>query len=854
MNMLKKFRLRTQMMVCFVLVISVLVLTGFFSIGSMKLLNALALSQLKISQIKIAVLEVRRHEKNFLLGRGEASTCAVHQHIKEIHAISEAEINKKHSCPETKLLLKKIVEQTRHYKKSFDKIVPNYLENPAEFRGRHAQENTFVSNMVSSARTILMTCERLMTVQTRKMAAIQEKAMLIMVFSLVLYLLMAVAVNFMVSRGMLFPLRRCADFARTISVGNLKSSLKIDSVGSARVLADSLNAMQEQLKRRIGFAEGILNGMVAPFAVVDIHENISYLNHAMLELFEIEGSKALYIGQPWSSFVYDDLNKETLMGKVLKENRAQRNLLMSIQTRKRNIRHIRIDINTLYDLDGNAMGSFCIMADLTPMKEEQEKLRRAHLCLQSKKRELELILDNIDTQVWYTSGDVYQFANNARLKFLGKTFEEVKGKNIYGFRFKEEIDKLKRYNARVINTRGTVNFEDWFLNGSGVRRLLSITKVPMLDVKNNVDFIITTARDITEQKQLEEQLTYKCYHDQLTDLYNRHYLIEEIERLRKSRLFPLGIIFCDVDDMKLINDTLGHQFGDKLLKNVARLMKKCFRGSDMLARYGGDEFVVLQPESSEADLVNAVSRFRMIIEKYNDDNMELPIKISMGYVVSKNKNEPVKNLLASADNLMYQEKIGKKQGAKGLFKLEGLLKALEARDYMTEEHGGRMGERITRMCRGLELSKATEHNFFLLAIFHDIGKIGIPDKILFKPGPLNKIEWQTMKEHSKIGHRIAESTPELSHIAEWILHHHEKYDGTGYPSGLKGNDIPLACRILAIVDAYDAMVSDRVYRKAMSHEDALMELRNESGTQFDPWLVDKFIQIVEMEFAPTDGR
>ena len=379
--------------------------------------------------------------------------------------------------------------------------------------------------------------------------------------------------------------------------------------------------------------------------------------------------------------------------------------------------------------------------------------------------------------------------------------------------------------------------------------MLSITKVPKLDTNNNVEFIITTAKDITEHKVLEEQLKYKCFHDQLTDLYNRHYLIEEMKRLQKGRFFPLGIIFCDVDNMKLVNDTLGHEFGDKLLKTLANIMKECFRKNDMIARYGGDEFVILQPNTSEKDVFNSVTRFRLTIKKYNEENTELPIHVSIGYIVSNNNDQPVKTLLASADNLMYQEKIGKKQKAKGIFQLEGLLKAMEARDYMTEAHGERMGARISGICKNFELSKATEHNVFLLACFHDIGKIGIPDKILFKPGPLNDMEWEKMKDHSRIGYRIAKSTPELSHISDWILHHHEKYDGTGYPAGLKENDIPLACRIVAIVDAYDAMVSDRIYRKGMSHKTALEELKDESGKQFDPWLVDKFIPILEEETA-----
>ncbi len=801
--------------------------------------------------IKIGILEIRRHEKNFLLGRGEQSIKKVQEQLREVQSIVQSEIVRKHTSLKTKTLLKMMMDKSVSYKNNFNRIISDSPKDDTRFHGAAKKRNALLSNLVTTARDLLATSNALVEIQTTTMAEIEDQTQSLMILSFLLYLSVAITVKMLVNRAILLPLRECADFAKSIAAGNLKESLMVmNAAGSAGSLAKSLNSMQTQLKHRIGFAEGILKGISAPFAVIDDHEKITYLNDAMLELLEIEGKKDLHIGQSWSYFFYNIKDKKSLMGEALKAFNPQKNFFMSIQTRKQNTRHTHIEINNLYDLDQNPIGAFCIITDLTPMKNEQKKLLNSNLALEAKTNELELLLENIDAQVWYVHNDVYMFANDARLKFMGKTFDEIKGKNINAFRIKNEIKTLEHYNDKVFKTKKIARFEEWFSDADKNRRLLSITKVPKLDTNNNVEFIITTAKDITEHKLLEEELKYKCFHDQLTDLYNRHYLIEEMNRLQKGRFFPLGIIFCDVDNMKLVNDTLGHEFGDKLLKTIAKIMKECFRKNDMVARYGGDEFVILQPKTSEEDVFNAVTRFRLSIKKYNEDNTELPIHISIGYIVSNNNNEPVKTILASADNLMYQEKTGKKQEAKGVFQLEGLLKAMEARDYITEAHGERMGSRISGICKNFKLSKATEHNFFLLACFHDIGKIGIPDKILFKPGPLNEMEWEKMKEHSKIGYRIAKSTPELSHISDWILHHHEKYDGTGYPSGFKGNNIPLACRIVAIVDAYDAMVSDRIYRKGMSHQDALEELKNESGKQFDPWLVDKFIPILKEESAP----
>lgn len=172
---------------------------------------------------------------------------------------------------------------------------------------------------------------------------------------------------------------------------------------------------------------------------------------------------------------------------------------------------------------------------------------------------------------------------------------------------------------------------------------------------------------------------------------------------------------------------------------------------------------------------------------------------------------------------------------------------MEARGFETEGHCDRLQELIISLARSLELSQEFINDLSLLARFHDLGKVGIPDQILFKPGALTDEEWQQMRQHCEIGHRIASSVPDLKPITDFILKHHEWWDGRGYPMGLSGEDIPLPCRILAIADAYDAITSDRPYSNAMSQHEAVQELRRCAGTQFDPGLVEKFIQILDTE-------
>jgi HD-GYP domain-containing protein (c-di-GMP phosphodiesterase class II) len=174
-----------------------------------------------------------------------------------------------------------------------------------------------------------------------------------------------------------------------------------------------------------------------------------------------------------------------------------------------------------------------------------------------------------------------------------------------------------------------------------------------------------------------------------------------------------------------------------------------------------------------------------------------------------------------------------------------MMRALKARDFITEGHADRLQVLVVRMARVLELPERTVNDLRLLAQFHDIGKVGVPDSILFKKGSLSKAEYSIMQRHCEIGHRIALSAPELVLIADWILKHHEWWNGEGYPLGLKGDEIPLECRILALADAYDAMTSDRPYRKAMSHEEAVSEIKRHAGTQFDPNLVPRFLEILD---------
>ena len=350
-----------------------------------------------------------------------------------------------------------------------------------------------------------------------------------------------------------------------------------------------------------------------------------------------------------------------------------------------------------------------------------------------------------------------------------------------------------------------------------------------------------------ERRKLEKRLTYLSIHDPLTGLYNRTQFSLELERLQQPQFAPVGIIVGDLDGLKLINDTWGHQSGDSLLKAVATILKECCPADATINRIGGDEFVLLLPHTTLAILEKLCHTITRAIDTYNQTSPlaeGIVLSISLGFALAEAYPPKLQEVFKIADNNMYREKLNQSQSNRSAI-VQTAMKLLEARDFITEGHGDRIQLLVARLGIALKLPENRVTDLKLLAQFHDIGKVGIPDNILFKPGPLTPEEFNEMKRHSEIGYRIAQSSPDLNLIADYILKHHEWWDGSGYPMGLVGKSIPLECRILSIADAYDAMTSDRPYRKALVHKHAIEELRRFAGIQFDPELVDNFITLVE---------
>ena len=329
----------------------------------------------------------------------------------------------------------------------------------------------------------------------------------------------------------------------------------------------------------------------------------------------------------------------------------------------------------------------------------------------------------------------------------------------------------------------------------------------------------------------------------MTGLYNRSFFEEELKRLNAKRQLPLSIIIGDIDGLKLVNDTFGHRKGDQLIVKVAGIVKNACRAEDIVCRWGGDEFAILLPKTDTETTEQICDRIRKTCEKAKGD--PIPVSVSLGGATKRDADQSIDDVLREAEDMMYWKKLGSNHTRFSVATY--LQRSLAEKTRETVEHGQRVQGLVLKMANALKLSKTEREELSILAVLHDIGEIAIPERILLKPCCLTSEEWQIVKEHPGIGNRIARSVPNLTVIAEAILTHHERWDGTGYPSGLQGTRIPLPSRVLSVVDAYDAMISGRPYKEAISHREALEEIERGAGTQFEPALVDLFVRIVSYD-------
>lgn len=349
--------------------------------------------------------------------------------------------------------------------------------------------------------------------------------------------------------------------------------------------------------------------------------------------------------------------------------------------------------------------------------------------------------------------------------------------------------------------------------------------------------------------------------DELTQLQNRRFFYEQMEQemeLTDRYRRELTILMLDVDDLKLINDEFGHQIGDVVLRNFGRVLNAEAGERNITARIGGDEFAVILPNSSRKGAEKLSWKIWEALSKApicETENASIFLGVSIGSGGYPWGGNTLEEIIHWADTKLYANKLERKgfkhqrnsnEDDKRLVGavVDVLSTALDIRDKMTHRHARRVARMSAFVAREMSLNEEQVLQIEYAAALHDIGKIGVADEILRKAEPLEPQEWQDMKRHSDLGYQILNGIDFLGDAAKIVYAHHERFDGKGYPRGLKGEEMPLGARVFAVVDAYDAMTSRRPYRDAMTQDDALEEIMRNSGSQFDPDVVSAFLRMV----------
>lgn len=457
---------------------------------------------------------------------------------------------------------------------------------------------------------------------------------------------------------------------------------------------------------------------------------------------------------------------------------------------------------------------------------------------------LKALMDSIPDYIFYKDDKgIYLGCNKAFEIFSGKREREIVGRSDFELFDEAKAGMYVHEDEELKKSGGPVSSQDTVLLSNGKKVYLDTVKNLYRDTDGSVIGIIGVSRDISAHKERADRIRYLSYHDVLTGVYNRAFFLEAQVRLDRKEFYPLSLISGDVNGMKLINDAFGHARGDEFLKQIAGVLARCSRPKDVVARVGGDEFLILLPKTDLKAAGEIAEKIRTTLNEEYLDKGEIHPDIALGYATKEDDTQTFDQIVILAEDLMYRRKLLEQRSVHSSI-LASIRTTMFEKSNETEEHAERMAQLSRWLGKEVGFPESKMDELELLAMLHDIGKVSVDQNILMKAGPLNSEEWRQIKKHPEAGYRIANSSPELRHIADGILCHHERWDGSGYPQGLAGENIPLMARIIAITDAYDAMTQNRVYRKAMPRETALAEIAHSAGTQFDPELVRAFLRIM----------
>ncbi len=617
----------------------------------------------------------------------------------------------------------------------------------------------------------------------------------------------------------------------------LKTYAYFTAVSLRRIKSDqALRARENELKT-------VTDNMTDIVSMADAEGRFTYLSKSNYRLLGYEPSEL--IGKHILELIHE--NDVSFVGKVFSEGIAEGRTKSRIEYRvyKKDGSYIWVETlgSMLFDAEGQISGAVFTTRDVTERKAAEKALTESEL-------KYRRIAENISDVVWIADMNFeVTYISPSVEKILGETAEEHLKKTVeQKFTpsslekivsvFQEEIEKESDPSASKDRSR-IIEVEHYRADGSIIWASMHIKAVR--DSTGNPIGFQGVTRDITERKVAEDHIRYISYHDNLTGLYNRHYYELCEQELQDMPL--VSVIMTDINGLKLVNDTYGHASGDKLLIEYARLLRRSFKKSDLIFRWGGDEFIIILKNTAEAKSWELCNR---LIKHCGETFVkDIPLSISVG-ISSKVSGKDLSSALTEAEDMMYKNKLNESKSSKNLI-MKTLLQTLSEKSFETKEHIDRMSAIGKKFGERLKLSPSELSRLETLTMLHDIGKINIDKHILLKKTHLTDEEWEEIKKHPEVGYRITRTAEEFAYVAEEILSHHERWDGQGYPRGLKGEAIPYLSRVLNLADSYDVMCNGRPYKQKLSFEKIIAEIERCTGNQFDPDLAVEFIAFLKDE-------
>lgn len=581
-------------------------------------------------------------------------------------------------------------------------------------------------------------------------------------------------------------------------------------------------------------AKYILDNMPFPVWIKDLKNEFLFANNEFEKIYGNNNSD-----KSAKHYVCEVCNLKNLCDTKIKE---------VIKSKKRESFEIQIGqiinkcyITPYFDEDKKLLGVIGVLIDITDSKENQIQIEESENILRT-------IIDTFPDYIFYKDKDCRYVGYNKKWKehynklgvysMIGKTDLET------GAIPPDLAELFINQDKEIIKSKIMKISEHIALDENGKKIIQETRKVPVIDENGEVWGIVGLSCDVTEKIEMKEKLVKLSYTDSLTGVYNRACFEEKKEELNIQENLPIGVIMGDVNGLKVVNDTFGHLEGDRLLKTMARVLEKSTSKKDYIFRWGGDEFIILMPNCNETKCESIVEA---IIRECRETKFNLiDMSISIGTSIKKNLAEDIYENLKDAEEKLYRQKFLSEKSIRSSI-IFSLSQSLHEKNVETEEHTKRLVKHANKIGKKLGFTIAQLDELELATKLHDIGKIGVSEEILLKTSKLTDSEFKEIKTHTERGYRILQASGELSHIARSVLTHHERYDGGGYPLGLKGDEIPIMARIVNIVDSYDAMISDRGYNKVKSKEEAILEIIRCRGGQFDPKIADLFVNILENE-------